>query len=156
MLQTLKNSITTAFLLTIPLSAMAIAIANKPVMAGCNPFGCSPSSAAECNPFGCPNPPVGAACTPFGCPSSAQTQPQPTNNNAPTGSSQPVILVPNQPRGGSSDGIVSCVQRLLYKDVKVCTRTDFSGTRCLGDWRTSQVRTDISENVAAQACQNAS
>lgn len=146
MLQTLKKSLTRAFLLTIPVSAIAIALANKPAIAGCNPFGCSQSSAAECNPFGCPNPPVGAACSPFGCPSSAQPQPQPTNNTAPTGSSQP--------RGGSPDGIASCVNKLLYKNAQVCTRTYISGS--CRDWETRQVRSDISENVAAQACQNAS
>ena len=146
MLQTFKRPLTTALLFAIPVSAIAIAVANKPVIAGCNPFGCSQSSAAECNPFGCPNPPVGVACTPFGCPSSAQPQPQPTNNNAPTGS--------NQPRGGSADGIASCVNQLLYRNVKVCTRNDV-----FGDCRRTEirrVRTDTSENVAAQACQNAS
>ncbi|PSB34765.1 hypothetical protein [Chlorogloea sp. CCALA 695] len=145
MLQTLKKSLTTAFLLTIPVSAIAIALANKPAIAGCNPFGCSPSSAAECNPFGCPNPPVGDACTPFGCPSSAQPQPQPTNNTAPTGSSQP--------RGGSPDGIASCVNKLLYKNVEICTQTRFGSC---SKTEIRQVRTDTSENVAAQACQNAS
>jgi hypothetical protein len=146
MLQTLKKSLATVFLLTIPVSAIAIALVNKPVMAGCNPFGCSQSSAAECNPFGCPNSPVGSACTPFGCPTSAQPQPQPTNNTAPTGSSQP--------RGGSPDGIASCVNQLLYKNVEVCTRTDTFGRCSKRELR--QVRTDTSENVAALACQNAS
>lgn len=58
MLPILKKSLTTVFLFAIPLSAIAIAVANKPVIAGCNPFGCSQSSAAECNPFGYPNPPI--------------------------------------------------------------------------------------------------
>jgi hypothetical protein len=145
MLQTLKKSLNKVFLFAIPLSAVAIALVNKPVMAGCNPFGCSQSSAAECNPFGCPNSPVGDACTPFGCPSSAQLQPQPTNNIAPTGSSQP--------RGGSPDGIASCVNKLLYKNVEVCTQTRFGSCSKI---EIRQVRSDISENVAVQACQNAS
>lgn len=71
----------------------------------------------------------------------AQPQPQPTNNTAPTGSSQP--------RGGSPDGIASCVNKLLYKNAQVCTRTDVF-SRCTKT-ELREVRSDISENVAVQA-----
>ena len=130
--------------------ASGVGIYSQPAFAGCNPFGCSQSSAAECNPFGCPNSPMGAACTPFGCP----TSPQPVNNNpAPPVANPSVIIAPSNSVGGTSDGIVSCMQRLLYKPARVCTASTRSGY-CY-EWGNGIARTQISEETAAQACQNA-
>jgi hypothetical protein len=124
----------------------------KPAVAECNPFGCSQSQAAECNPFGCPNPPLGQACTPFGCPSSPQPAPTPSPAQ-PT----PVIVNPNQTIGGSPEGIPKCMQALLYERRLVCTRDSCSRIpdEGFGGWEYQNVRTDISESAAAQACQNA-
>lgn len=152
MLQMMKRSLATAVLLAAPLGAVIIEAGNQPAMAGCNPFGCSQSSAAECNPFGCPNAPLGAACTPFGCPASPQQPPPVPSNNPPVAS--PVILAPpQQPAGGSADAIVKCMQGLLYKTARVCTAsTPYGHCYQYGD---GLVRTEISEATAAQACQNA-
>ena len=112
----------------------------------CNVFGCSQPGAGECNPFGCPNP--GASeCTPFGCPASPTPAPQPT--------AQPTTVTPTTTTttGGSPDAIVSCMQGLLYRTESVCTATDMWG-RCTST-ESVQVRSDISETTAAQACQNA-
>jgi hypothetical protein len=70
---------------------------NRLAQAGCNPFGCSQSSAAECNPFGCPKSPMGGDCTPFGCPPSPQ--PQSNGNNA---GNQPIIVIPGNSNNGNS------------------------------------------------------
>lgn len=154
MLRKMRRSLTTAFLLTAPIgTTLFIGIKTQPAIAGCNPFGCSQSSAAECNPFGCPNPPLGAECTPFGCPASSQPSPQLPSSNPPV-ANPTIILPPNQqPTGGSADAIVSCMQGLLYKRARVCTASTPSGN-CYR-YGEGLVRTEISEATAAQACQGA-
>ncbi|GAA6619651.1 hypothetical protein [Scytonema sp. NUACC26] len=136
--------------------ATCIGIDSERAIAGCNPFGCSQSSVAECNPFGCPQAPMGEACTPFGCPSSSQPQlQQPVQQPV---QQPPVPYLPPYPysnpnSGGTAEGITSCIQRLLYRPAKVCTRATPSGY-CY-EWGNGQKRTEISEATAAQACQNA-
>lgn len=122
----------------------------QPVVAGCNPFGCSKSEAADCNAFGCPKPPMGEECSPFGCPPSEQ--PAPTSPATP-----PLIVYPNQSIGGSPEGISKCMQKLLYERKLVCTRDSCSRIPREGfaGWQSQNVRTDLSESAAAQACQNA-
>jgi hypothetical protein len=77
------------------------------------------------------------------------TSPQP----APT----PIIVNPNRTIGGSPEGIHKCMQGLLYKRQLVCTRDSCSQIpqEGFGGWKYQNVRTDISEPAAAQACQNA-
>jgi hypothetical protein len=137
MFSVIKRSLTTALFLTAPLGAVFLGIDSKPAWAGnCNVFGCSQSSVAECNPFGCPNAPMGAECTPFGCPSSPQPAPAPVSKQ-PT-----VVVVPveeqNPNPGGSGKAIAECMQSLLYQETS---------------W--GRKRTEISEETAVQACQNA-
>ncbi len=148
----------TALLLVAPVGALVVAIKTQPAVAGCNPFGCSPSSVAECNPFGCPNPPLGQQCTPFGCPPSPQAtqqQQQPTQNSE-QGRRRRRQRESSQPNvGGNPQAIQQCMTNLLYRTEEqkpfpawVCVPNDVN---C----RTVRVRTEISESAAAQACQNA-
>jgi hypothetical protein len=120
--------------------ASSFGMAPQMAYAGCNPFGCSRSSVAECNPFGCPNPPLGEQCTPFGCPPSPQPASPPPQNNSTSPST--VIVVPANGgqssygnSGGSGRAIADCMKQLLY---------DRYG-----------YRTQISEDTAIRACQNA-
>jgi hypothetical protein len=86
---------------------------------------------------------------------------QQSNLNQPV---QPPVqsVQPVQPRpvGGSPEAITTCMRRLMYERKLVCTRTGFP--RCssmpsegFGGWQTQDVRTEISEAAAVQACQNA-
>ena len=152
MLQKIRRSIATAFLLIAPVGIIVTSTTIQSAVASCNPFGCSQSSAAQCNPFGCPNSQLGEACTPFGCPASPQPSPQPSQR--PPSNNPSVILTPNQQStGGSADGIVSCMQGLLYKREKVCVNKSMLGN-CIR-YEENLLRTEISEGTAAQACQNA-
>jgi hypothetical protein len=126
----------------------------KPAVAGCNAFGCSRSEAADCNAFGCPKSPMGEECSAFGCPPSEQ----PVSAPAPTPpATAPLVVYPNQSMGGSPEGIPKCMQKLLYERKLVCTRDSCSRIprEGFGGWQSQNVRTDLSESAAAQACQNA-
>jgi hypothetical protein len=152
LLRKMRRSFATAFLLITPIGIIVMGVKTQSAVASCNPFGCSQSSAAQCNPFGCPNSPLGEACTPFGCPASPQPSPQPSQR--PPSNNPSVILTPNQQSaGGSADGIVSCMQGLLYKREKVCASKNMWG-ECV-KYEENLLRTEISEGTAAQACQNA-
>ena len=152
----------------------------KPAFANCNIFGCSQSSAAQCNPFGCPKAPAGESCTPFGCPESPrpttqlqilQNQPNPNSEQANPSSEQPN---PNseQPNPSSEQpnpnpeqvnpstqvnpqALKTCLETLLYRTE---VQKPFPAWICVPNdvnCRTVRVRTEISENVALQACQGA-
>ena len=144
----------------------------KPAFANCNIFGCSQSSAAECNPFGCPKAPAGESCTPFGCPESPQTVENPPNPNSEQPSpnseqpspnseqpspnseqSNPNSEQPNPNSEVNPQALRTCLETLLYRtEVQkpfpewICVPNDIN---C----KTVRVRTEISENVAVQACQ---
>ena len=51
------------------------------------------------------------------------------------------------------------MKKLMYERELVCTRTQFSCSafpqECFAGWQTQDVRTDISESAAVQACKNA-
>jgi len=138
----------TAFLSIALVGSITGILHTNPVLAGCNAFGCSQSSAADCNAFGCPNPPMGASCTAFGCPASPQPAAPPP---------RPVIVNPNNTIGGSPEGIQNCMRGLLYKRQLVCTRDRCSSIprEGFGGWQSQNVRTELGESAAAQACQNA-
>jgi hypothetical protein len=85
---------------------------------------------------------------------------QQSNLNRPVQTLQPVQPVqPVQPRtvGGSPEAIASCMRRLMYERKLVCTRDRCSSipSEGFGGWQTQNVRTEISEDAAVQACQNA-
>jgi hypothetical protein len=85
---------------------------------------------------------------------------QQSNLNRPVQPVQPVQSVqPVQPRtvGGSPEAIASCMRRLMYERKLVCTRNRCSSipSEGFGGWQTQDVRTEISEDAAVQACQNA-
>ena len=152
----------------------------KPAFANCNIFGCSQSSAAQCNPFGCPKAPAGESCTPFGCPESPrpttqlqiiQNQPNPSSEQANPSSEQPN---PNSEQANPSSeqpnpnpeqvnpstqvnpqALKTCLETLLYRTE---VQKPFPAWICVPNdvnCRTVRVRTEISENVALQACQGA-
>ena len=140
----------------------------KPAFANCNIFGCSRSSAAQCNPFGCPKAPAGESCTPFGCPESPQSpqtiqnQPNPSSAQPNSSSAQPNSSSeqPNpsseQPNPSSEvnpQALRTCLETLLYRTEE---QKPFLGWICVSNdvnCKTVKVRTEISENVAVQACQ---
>lgn len=116
----------------------------KPAFANCNIFGCSQSSAAQCNPFGCPKAPAGESCTPFGCPESQQTI-----QNQPNPSSEQL----NPSSEVNPQALRTCLETLLYRTEE---QKPFPGWICVPNdvnCKTVKVRTEISENVAVQACQ---
>ena len=133
----------------------------KPAFANCNIFGCSQSSAAQCNPFGCPKAPAGESCTPFGCPASPQppqtiqNQPNP-NSEQPNPSSEQPSPSSEQPSPSSEvnpQALRTCLETLLYRTEE---QKPFPGWICVPNdvnCKTVKVRTEISENVAVQACQ---
>lgn len=145
----------------------------KPAFANCNIFGCSQSSAAQCNPFGCPKAPAGEICTPFGCPESPssvtrvqiiQNQPA-TNSEQPSPSFEQAEPNSEQPNPSSEQAnpssevnpqaLKTCLETLLYRTE---VQKPFSAWICVPNdvnCRTVRVRTEISENVALQACQGA-
>ncbi|MEH2246748.1 hypothetical protein [Nostoc sp.] len=56
--------------------------------------------------------------------------------------------------------ITDCMKRLMSERKLVCTRSDFPGCSQIPDegfagWQTQDIRTDVSEETAAQACRNA-
>ena len=62
--------------------------------------------------------------------------------------------------GGSPQAITDCMKRLMYERKLVCTRSGFPGcshfpSEGFAGWQTQDVRTEISDAVAVQACQNA-
>ena len=144
----------------------------KPAFANCNIFGCSRSSAAQCNPFGCPKAPAGESCTPFGCPESPQSiqnqtnpsseQPNPSSAQPNPSSAQPnpSSEQPNpsseQPNPSSEvnpQALRTCLETLLYRTE---VQKPFPAWICVPNdvnCKTVKVRTEISENVAVQACQ---
>jgi hypothetical protein len=69
-----------------------------------------------------------------------------------------VILVPVQTKPTRPpEAVVNCMRQLLYTRKLVCTRTGFP--RCssipqegFAGWQTQDVRTDVSEDAATQAC----
>ena len=152
----------------------------KPAFANCNIFGCSQSSAAQCNPFGCPKAPAGESCTPFGCPESPRPttqlqiiQNQPDTNSEETTSSpeqaepnseQPNLsseqAAPNSEQANPSSevnpqALKTCLETLLYRTE---VQKPFPAWICVPNdvnCKTVRVRTEISENVALQACQSA-
>lgn len=152
----------------------------KPAFANCNIFGCSQSSAAQCNPFGCPKAPAGESCTPFGCPESPkpttqlqiiQNQPNPNSEQANPSSEQPnpsseqsapnsEQSAPNSEQANPSSevnpqALKTCLETLLYRTEQ---QKPFPGWICVPNdvnCKTVKVRTEISENVALQACQGA-
>jgi hypothetical protein len=145
----------------------------KPAFANCNLFGCSQSSAAQCNPFGCPKAPAGESCTPFGCPESPrpttqlqiiQNQPHPSSEQPNPSSEQPNPNSeqpnPNPEQVNPStqvnpQALKTCLETLLYRTEQ---QKPFPGWICVPNdvnCRTVKVRTEISENVALQACQGA-
>ena len=156
MLKTFRQQIAMAALFfTLPIGSILIGTDIKPAFAGCNIFGCSQSSVAECNPFGCPKPPSGQTCTPFGCPESPpSTQPNQYLN-------QPNSEQPNAEQSSSEQpnaevnpqSLQKCLDALLYRTEE---KKPFPGWICVPNdvnCKTVRVRTEISENVAVQACQ---
>ena len=126
----------------------------KPAFANCNIFGCSQSSAAQCNPFGCPKAPAGESCTPFGCPASPQSpqtiqnQPNPSSEQPNSSSEQPNPISEVNPQA-----LRTCLETLLYRTE---VQKPFPAWICVPNdvnCKTVKVRTEISENVAVQACQ---
>ena len=116
----------------------------KPAFANCNIFGCSRSSAAQCNPFGCPKAPAGESCTPFGCPESPQSIQNKTN---------PSSEQPNPSSEVNPQALRTCLETLLYRTE---VQKPFPAWICVPNdvnCKTVKVRTEISENVAVQACQ---
>jgi len=157
-----------ALFFAVPIGSMFVGIDTKPAFADCNLFGCSQSSAAQCNPFGCPKAPAGESCTPFGCPASPQSpqtiqnQPNP-NSEQPNPSSEqpnPNSEQPNsnseQPNSNSEvnpQALRTCLETLLYRTEE---QKPFPGWICVPNdvnCKIVKVRTEISENVAVQACQ---
>ena len=69
-----------------------------------------------------------------------------------------VIFVPVQTKPTRPPGAVAnCMRQLLYTRKLVCTRTVFPGCSSIpqegfAGWQTQDVRTDVSEDAAAQAC----
>ena len=145
----------------------------KPAFANCNIFGCSQSSAAQCNPFGCPKAPAGESCTPFGCPESPRptTQLQIIQNQPATNSEQPSPSFeqaePNSEQPNPSSEQANPSAEVNPQDLKTCLETllyrtevqkPFPAWICVPNdvnCKTVRVRTEISENVALQACQSA-
>lgn len=89
-----------------------------------------------------------------------------TPQNNPIPASNTIIVVPGgnpttpSTPGGSPKAITDCMKRLMYERKLVCTRSGFP--RCshfpdegFGGWQTQDVRTDVSEQTAVQACGNA-
>ncbi len=81
------------------------------------------------------------------------------------GPSNPGLMInpnlgwPNQP-GGSPAAIAACMKKLMYERKLVCTRTGFPSCSSIpsegfAGWEMQDVRTEISETAAVQACQNA-
>jgi hypothetical protein len=171
MLKTFRQQIAMAALFfTLPIGSIFIGTDVKPAFAGCNIFGCSQSNVAECNPFGCPKPPSGETCTPFGCP---ESKPSAQPNQYPNQPSfeRPNIEQPNseqpsteqlnsyQPNSEQPNPEVNtqflqkCLDALLYRTEE---KKPFPGWICVPNdvnCKTIRVRTEISENVAVQACQ---
>jgi hypothetical protein len=161
-----RRSLSLACILTGTLGAAVIGIKNEPAVAGCNPFGCSSSSVAECNPFGCPKPPQGAECNPFGCPDSPQPAtppPQPPVIYPPP--YPPPYPYPPYPYGvppqpnydrqaprASAGEIADCVKKLMFKRVLICTDPDGTCSPFSRHLKEREVRTEVSENAAVQAC----
>ncbi|MFW9259661.1 hypothetical protein [Nostoc sp. CALU 546] len=88
----------------------------------------------------------------------------PKNNAQPT----PIMIIPtngipanNIPNaGGSPKAITDCMKRLMYERKLVCTRSGFPGcshfpSEGFAGWQMQDVRTELSEAIAVQACQNA-
>ena len=74
----------------------------------------------------------------------------------PSQSQSPPLTIPS----GSPQAIADCMRKLMYERRFVCTRS--APLVCFnppeegfGGWQTQNVRTDISETAAVQACQNA-
>lgn len=62
--------------------------------------------------------------------------------------------------GGSPTAIAACMKKLMYERKLVCTRTGFPSCSSIphegfAGWEMQDVRTEISETAAVQACQNA-
>ena len=79
-------------------------------------------------------------------------------SNKSNGQSVPSNNIPSP--GGSPQAITDCMKRLMYERKLVCTRSGFPGcshfpSEGFAGWQTQDVRTDISDAVAVQACQNA-
>lgn len=163
MLQIIRKSLPTACMLTATMGAIFNGIENQPAIAGCNPFGCSQSSAAECNPFGCPNPPLGAECSPFGCPPSPQSSPPPHVPNPPVGYPYSILYPPpyppsvqpnfnNQAPRATSQEIANCIRTLLFDRKLVCADPDGTCGPFSPHWVKKDFRTQISEDAAVRAC----
>ena len=123
----------------------------KPAFANCNIFGCSRSSAAQCNPFGCPKAPAGESCTPFGCPESPQSIQNQTNPSSEQ--PNPSYEQPNPSSEVNPQALRTCLETLLYRTE---VQKPFPAWICVPNdvnCKTVKVRTEISENVAVQACQ---
>lgn len=82
---------------------------------------------------------------------------QQSNLNRPVQPVQSVQPVQPRPVGGSPEAIATCMRRLMYERKLVCTRDRCSSipSEGFGGWQTQNVRTEISEDAAVQACQNA-
>lgn len=164
MLKTFRQQVAMAALFfTLPIGSILIGINVKPAFAGCNIFGCSQSNVAECNPFGCPKPPSGQTCTPFGCPESPPSAQPNQYPNQPNNTEQPISEQPNTEQLNSNQpssevnpqALQKCLETLLYRTEE---KKPFPGWICVPNdvnCRTVRVRTEISENVAVQACQGA-
>lgn len=92
-----------------------------------------------------------------------QTCAEESRRNAGSSNSGPMINPslgwPNQP-GGSPAAIATCMKKLMYERKLVCTRTGFPSCSSIphegfAGWEMQDVRTEISETAAVQACQNA-
>jgi hypothetical protein len=62
--------------------------------------------------------------------------------------------------GGSPEAIASCMKKLMYERKLVCTRDSINACSAYpqdgwAGWQAQDVRTDISESAAVQACKNA-
>jgi hypothetical protein len=89
-----------------------------------------------------------------------QNQNQNSRNQFPTPVLTPVpapVPTPVVVPGGSPEAIASCMRRLMYERKLFCTRSRCSSipSEGFGGWQTQNVRTEISEAAAVQACQNA-
>jgi len=88
-------------------------------------------------------------------------------SNKNNGQAVPIPLIPtngipsnNIPSpGGSPQAITDCMKRLMYERKLVCTRSSFTcsyfPSEGFAGWEMQDVRTEISDAVAVQACQNA-
>ncbi|OUL32943.1 hypothetical protein BV372_18010 [Nostoc sp. T09] len=83
------------------------------------------------------------------------------NNPAPGSNTININVNPganqNPIAGGSPKAITDCMKRLMYEQKLVCTRNRCSHfpSEGFGGWEMQDVRTDVSETAAVQACQSA-